>query len=241
MTQYDSFAKDWEKAATRELRKFTYDYMLQNNIVDLKDKRVLDLACGEGYSSRFMKGLGAREVVGVDISNKLIQIAKKNKSVGIKYFVGDLTKYDFCKRGKFDVVTVVNFLHYLPKKSDFLEFFSKVNGCLNVGGIFYILAPNPETQKGSDMYGVKQVAESNKEGSKVLVTLSELNGTKFCEFVTYWWKKETILGGLQKAGFSYEWLPSLLSPEGISKYGEKFWAEYRKTPIYIMLKATKTG
>src|SRR5688500_11533453 len=42
---------------------------------DLAGKRVCDLACGEGYLSRSLARLALAEVVGVDISSELIQIA----------------------------------------------------------------------------------------------------------------------------------------------------------------------
>jgi SAM-dependent methyltransferase len=43
----------------------------------LQDARVLDVACGEGYLSRFLAPLGPREVLGVDISSALIDIARE--------------------------------------------------------------------------------------------------------------------------------------------------------------------
>jgi predicted RNA methylase len=35
---------------------------------DLRDKNVIDLACGEGFFTRSIKWAGAARVVGVDIS-----------------------------------------------------------------------------------------------------------------------------------------------------------------------------
>ena len=60
-------------------------------IGNVKGKRVLDLACGEGYNTRILARKGA-VVVGVDFSEKMIERARKDESVdrlGITYLVSD--------------------------------------------------------------------------------------------------------------------------------------------------------
>ncbi|MGJ0630393.1 class I SAM-dependent methyltransferase, partial [Xenorhabdus bovienii] len=68
-------------------------------------KSVLDLACGYGLFSRKFKKLGASNVIGVDISDKMIQIAK-NKSRqyqdGIEFHIRDVCKME--SFGKFDLI-----------------------------------------------------------------------------------------------------------------------------------------
>ena len=41
----------------------------------LPGARVCDVACGEGYLGRFLGRLGPREIIGVDISAQLIDVA----------------------------------------------------------------------------------------------------------------------------------------------------------------------
>lgn len=43
----------------------------------LKGARVLDIACGEGYLSRFLVDRGAGQVIGIDLSSALIEVAKQ--------------------------------------------------------------------------------------------------------------------------------------------------------------------
>ena len=43
----------------------------------IRDGSVLDLACGEGYLSRYVARLRPREVVGVDLSTSLIDVARQ--------------------------------------------------------------------------------------------------------------------------------------------------------------------
>lgn len=47
-------------------------------IGNVRNKRVLDLSCGEGYNARLLAERGAR-VVGVDFSEKMIELAKQTE------------------------------------------------------------------------------------------------------------------------------------------------------------------
>ena len=70
---------------------------------NLKGKVVLDAGCGNGYWSRIM-AQKAKEVVGVDFTEKLIKIAKKkNTSDNLKFIIGDLRKLSLSD-SEFDVV-----------------------------------------------------------------------------------------------------------------------------------------
>ena len=50
---------------------------LAHSMGDIEDKSVVDLGCGTGIFAIGAKLLGAKNVVGIDIDNKAIQIAKK--------------------------------------------------------------------------------------------------------------------------------------------------------------------
>ncbi|MFH1246222.1 MAG: class I SAM-dependent methyltransferase [Candidatus Liptonbacteria bacterium] len=55
---------------------------------------VLDLACGQGFFSRAFAGYGA-QVIAVDISEELVNIAKTKDVRGIEYHVASADKLDF--------------------------------------------------------------------------------------------------------------------------------------------------
>ena len=66
-----------------------------------KHPRLLDLGSGAGYDAKIISRMGAR-VVGVDLSEKLVNIAK-NEVSHCKFFLGDITE-PMDKLGKFDGV-----------------------------------------------------------------------------------------------------------------------------------------
>src|SRR5262245_7383234 len=56
----------------------------------LKGARICDIACGEGYLSRFLAQLGPREVIGIDLSAELIKVAQqRSNGTNISYRVDD--------------------------------------------------------------------------------------------------------------------------------------------------------
>ena len=73
---------------------------------DLAGRRVCDLGCGQGFLARRMAQLGA-SVVGVDISEKLLQIAERDEaavSLGIEYLNDDANGLSRLADGAFDGV-----------------------------------------------------------------------------------------------------------------------------------------
>ena len=78
---------------------------------DLKGTRILDAGCGTGVLSRMLDERGA-EVVGVDISEKLIEVAKNRSRShrNIEYFAGDMKEQSF---GNFDyIIAMDSLIHY---------------------------------------------------------------------------------------------------------------------------------
>ena len=78
---------------------------------DLTGLRVLDAGCGTGALSRMLDERGA-EVVGVDISDKLIEVAKNRSgsNSNIEYFSGDMKEESF---GNFDyIIAMDSLIHY---------------------------------------------------------------------------------------------------------------------------------
>ena len=95
---------------------------------NLKGMRILDAGCGTGVLSRMLDERGA-EVVGVDISDKLIDVAKNRSAANknIEYFAGDMKEQSF---GNFDyIIAMDSLIHYSPEDtvSSISEFSKRAN------------------------------------------------------------------------------------------------------------------
>lgn len=58
--------------------------------IDLPFPSVLDICCGEGYYSSYLKKEADGNFIGFDISKEMIRLAAKRKS-GVEYFVANMT------------------------------------------------------------------------------------------------------------------------------------------------------
>jgi SAM-dependent methyltransferase len=107
---------------------------------DLRDKRVLDLGCGFGWHCRYAREQQARSVVGVDLSEKMLERARARTSdPTIEYRRIAIEDIDF-PTGSFDVVLSSLALHYVER---FDLVCSQAQRCLTVGGSFVFSVEHP--------------------------------------------------------------------------------------------------
>src|SRR5579871_371515 len=102
---YDQIAEQYRKAKRQSWRMHIEHHTLFSLLGDLHGKSVLDLACGEGFYSRFIKRAGASRVVGVDLSGGMIELAReqeRSEPLGVSYLVHDAATLDLGE--KFDLV-----------------------------------------------------------------------------------------------------------------------------------------
>jgi len=98
---------------------------------DLTGKAILDLGCGYGENCAEFKRLGALSVVGIDISEKMLEVAKK-ENPGIEFIRADMSDLS-CVDGRFDVAFSSSAVHYIK---DFNSFVAGVSRILVDGGVF---------------------------------------------------------------------------------------------------------
>ena len=86
---------------------------LRSLLPDLEGKRILDLGCGFGEHCVEFVAKGAEKVVGIDISEKMLEVAKKeNSDPGITYILMPMEDIGSINE-KFDVVISSLAFHYI--------------------------------------------------------------------------------------------------------------------------------
>lgn len=104
----------------------------------VEGRRVLDVACGSGYGSSFLKRSGASLVVGVDISETAVSYAKKDSTEPSLAFVrADAESLPFANR-QFDVVVTFETIEHLASPDRFLRECARV---LRMGGTIVCSTP----------------------------------------------------------------------------------------------------
>ncbi|KAE8378528.1 S-adenosyl-L-methionine-dependent methyltransferase [Aspergillus bertholletiae] len=104
---------------------------------------VLDLACGTGDFSRQVIDWGAKRVVGVDISEAMVENAR------LQAREGDPSEFHIvdCSRpfnmGKFDLTLGKWLLNYAANKTELMTMWQNIFHSLKPGGQFVGVIPNP--------------------------------------------------------------------------------------------------
>lgn len=111
-------------------------YMIAKEFV--KDKKILDIACGEGYGSFLLHQWGALKVTGVDISADAIQNAQMNFSqTGIEFICSNAQNIVF--EEKYDVIISLETIEHVNDESQYLNV---LKNALTDDGILIVSCPN---------------------------------------------------------------------------------------------------
>lgn len=121
----------------------------------LEGKAVLDLGCGYGWHCNYAASLGASQVLGIDLSRRMIEEAgRRNAGPRITYRVCGIEEYEYPAE-QWDCVVSNLALHYV---ADLQGVYRKVYQTLKPGGVFlfniehpvFTAAPGQDWVCGSD-------------------------------------------------------------------------------------------
>lgn len=105
-----------------------------------EDKALLDLGCGYGWHCIYAVEQGAKAVVGVDISTKMLEVAKtKTSSDKVEYICSAMEDISF-QNDSFDIVLSSLALHYVK---DYDVIVKKTHSILKKGGTFIFSVEHP--------------------------------------------------------------------------------------------------
>ena len=104
-------------------------------------KRVLDIACGEGYGASFLKSSGAASVVGIDISGEAIASANARfGQQGVTFAVGDALSAEAVRQfGPFDLITCFETIEHVSNPARLL---GNLHDLMAPGGTIMVSCPN---------------------------------------------------------------------------------------------------
>lgn len=203
---------------------------------DLHGKSVLDLGCGYGENCAEFKKLGAADVLGIDISEKMLTVATAEHP-DIEFLRADMSDLSSVIN-KYDVIFSSLALHYIE---DFDALAKQVHNLLNPGGYFIFSQEHPLTTapisgskwtKDADgnvlHYNLSNYARSGKRDTKWII-----DGV-----VKYHRTLSEIVNGLVGAGFYIEkMLEPVPSEETIKR--DKSREKNLHKPIFLLIKARK--
>jgi ubiquinone/menaquinone biosynthesis C-methylase UbiE len=229
-SNYDSIAKEYKESKELPMRLHIEAYTYFNMLGNLAQKSILDLACGEGFYTRKFKDQGAAKVVGVDISQKMIELAREEetrKFQNIEYILGDVLELG--EIGSFDLVVASYLLNYARSSEELLKMCKSIFANLKPGGRFVTINSNPSQAPVSylktEKYGfIKSIDSPLIEGTPIKYTF--INNHKYT-FDNYYLSIPTHEWAFQSVGFKeVRWQSPIVSPDGIKEFGQEFWQDF---------------
>ena len=206
---------------------------------DLTGKTVLDLGCGYGHNCAEFAKNGAAKVVGVDISEKMLEVAKaENTDEKITYFNMSMTDIETLGE-KFDFIYSSLAFHYIE---DFDSFAKSMYNCLNSGGQLLFSQEHPIITATVDGKGH---FNKDKNGNRISYTFSDYHRTG--KRVVTWYVDgvvkyhrpfSDIINALANAGFVIEQVVEPLPEQWAIEKLPTMAKEYIK-PNFLIVKARK--
>ena len=212
-------------------------HVLKELIPNLRDKSVLDLGCGFGWHCRYAREQQASSVIGVDISEKMLQKAREmTDDPMISYLKMPIEDISFSDT-QFDVVVSSLAIHYIKS---FGEICKKVHDCLKPGGTFVFSVEHPifTSKNEQDWFYDEQrnrlhwpVDHYQSEGVRETTFLTE-NVIKYHRTIS------TYINDLIDIGFSIRAVKEPIPSEEMLKSIPEMREETRR-PMFLIISAEK--
>lgn len=216
-------------------------------VPNLEGERVLCLGCGSGEECGFLLSKNPKELVGIDISEKLIEIAKKDFP-GVDFRTMDAENLQF-DAGYFDYI-------YSSLVFDYFETWKKllsgINRVLKSGGTLLFSDIHPikwAAEKINDADGKaigSLLGSSRNEGGKQVIYGDYLNTVLHeevwmgeMEIAFYTKSISTMFKELYSAGFE---IVDIVEPKAIEEAIEldcDYWAVNQKIPNFVIFECIK--
>ena len=161
LESYNNYARKWAERM-RSGKNSAHDLLekpaMEKLLPDLRGKKILCVGCGSGEECGRLLELGANEIVGVDVSDKLLEIARESYP-GVKFIEADIETLDL-ESASIDLVYSSLVMHYMP---DWTIALSNIRRILKPGAHFIFSTHHPlfnslekikENDLSTRLYGV---------------------------------------------------------------------------------------
>ena len=211
---------------------------LLSMLPDLSGKRILDLGCGFGEHCKAFVMRGAEFVMGIDISERMLEIARReNSDARIEYRHMPMEEID-CLAEQFDLVVSSLAIHYVE---DFRGLMEKIYALLSPGGVLVYSQEHPlvTCHSGGDRW------TRDAEGKKLHVNISRygISGERqvswFVDHLQIYHRTfSEIVNTLISVGFTLEEMVEPLPDDALlAKYPD--YADLFHKPDFLLVRARK--
>lgn len=228
-TNYDPIAEQYKRSKQQPWRTFVECFTLLELAGDPQGLSVLDVACGEGFYTRLLRERGATRVMGVDLSQGMIELAQSQEAQhqqGIEFIVGDARELPVVEQ--FDLAVAAYLLNYARTREELQSMCNGIANALKPGGRFVTVNSSPmfhfPESPSFRHFGFETSASANwAEGTPITWTFHLDDGPFDIE--NYHLAAETHEDAFLAAGFNeVRWHSPQLAPEGLTANTLEYWS-----------------
>ena len=156
---YDATAEAYAAGFINELDHKPFDrYLLKRFAEENKNKgTIVDLGCGPGQTTKFLMDQGVKDIVGIDLSPKMVAQAVKHFP-GIRFETGNMLSLDKADNSFGAVVAFYSIAHF--KNKELVQFFSEIYRIIKAGGhLLFSFHVGDDVKTVDELLGVKASAD----------------------------------------------------------------------------------
>ena len=227
---YETLAEAYALLIDTKPHNADYERPATSLLPDVGEKRVLDAGCGPGTYSEWLITHGA-EVVAIDASPKMVELAKKRLGTLVDIHLADLQNpLDFLADAAFDLVLAPLVMYYVK---DWQSVFSEFNRILRKSGLLIFSVEHPfakfTAHQRENYFLTERVEVIWKGFGDLKVTMP-----------SYRRPLSAMISALASTGFSVEQILEPLPTETFKQKAPKDYEELSQQPGFMCIRATKS-
>jgi ubiquinone/menaquinone biosynthesis C-methylase UbiE len=206
---------------------------------DVSGRRVLDLGCGAGQLALHLAERRAAEVIGVDISERMLALARAERSHPRVSYVHEAIERMTFPPDRFDLVVSSFAIHYV---ADYRGLIRRIAGWLSTGGILVYSAEHPVYLSRASADG--WIRDTAGQPLHWALDAYAEEGLRHEHWFTdgvqkYHRTLASLLNGVIEAGLSLERVVEpVANDEQLKRRPE--WIQERRRPFALLVRARKT-